>query len=106
MTISTSSNITESLNGVRIEPQGSNPNDNLDQSAFLRLMTTQLQAQDPLSPIDNQQMVAQMAQFSSVAGISEMNNSLKAIADQISEQTTLLQDIRVASAATPETTSN
>lgn len=51
----------------------------LDQAAFLKLMTTQLQTQDPFSPVDNTQMVAQMAQFSSVAGISEMNASLKDI---------------------------
>lgn len=74
----------------------SNPNSQLDQNAFLRLMTTQLKAQDPFDPVDNQAMVAQMAQFSSVAGISEMNVSLKSIADQISEQTSLLQDIRTA----------
>ena len=55
----------------------------LDQSAFLKLMTTQLKTQDPFDPVDNTQMVAQMAQFSSVAGISEMNTSLKGIAADI-----------------------
>lgn len=54
-------------------------NSTLDQSAFLKLMTTQLKTQDPFEPVDNTQMVAQMAQFSSVAGISEMNTSLKGI---------------------------
>src|SRR3546814_11564785 len=43
----------------------------LDQSDFLELMTAQLKNQDPFSPVDNTQMVAQMAQFSSVAGIAE-----------------------------------
>lgn len=51
----------------------------LDQSSFLRLMTTQLKTQDPFQPMDSQQMVAQMAQFSNVAGIAEMNATLKAI---------------------------
>jgi len=55
----------------------------LDQASFLKLMTTQLKTQDPFDPMDNQQMVAQMAQFSSVAGISEMNASLKAIAAKL-----------------------
>jgi flagellar basal-body rod modification protein FlgD len=55
----------------------------LDQTSFLKLMTTQLQTQDPFAPMDNTQMVAQMAQFSSVAGIAEMNASLKAIAAQL-----------------------
>ncbi|WP_076071902.1 flagellar hook assembly protein FlgD [Sphingomonas montana] len=56
----------------------------LDQSSFLKLMTTQLKTQDPFSPVDNTQMVAQMAQFSSVAGISEMNTSLSAIKESLS----------------------
>ena len=52
----------------------------MDQNDFLRLMTTQLTTQDPFNPVDNTQMVAQMAQFSQVAGIAEMNRSLQAIA--------------------------
>jgi flagellar basal-body rod modification protein FlgD len=55
----------------------------LDQEAFLKLMTTQLKTQDPFDPVDNSQMVAQMAQFSSVAGIAEMNASLKTISASI-----------------------
>ena len=53
----------------------------LDQADFLRLMTTQLTTQDPFNPVDNTQMVAQMAQFSQVAGIAEMNQSLKALVE-------------------------
>ncbi|MVZ97989.1 flagellar hook capping protein [Sphingorhabdus sp. IMCC26285] len=70
----------------------------LGQNDFLRLMTTQLKEQDPFNPVDNQAMVAQMAQFSSVAGISEMNTSLKSIAEQISAQTALLADIKSSNA--------
>jgi flagellar basal-body rod modification protein FlgD len=55
----------------------------LGQADFLRLMTAQLKNQDPFSPVDNTQMVAQMAQFSSVAGISQMNSTLSAIADKL-----------------------
>ena len=53
----------------------------MDQNDFLRLMTTQLTTQDPFNPMDNTQMVAQMAQFSQVAGIAEMNQSLKALVE-------------------------
>jgi len=69
----------------------------MGQSDFLRLMTTQLKAQDPFNPVDNQAMVAQMAQFSSVAGIEEMNVALKSIAEQMGTQTALLADIKAAS---------
>lgn len=54
---------------------------NLDQAAFLRLMTAQLKMQDPFKPLDNNQMVGQMAQFSTVAGIEEMNGTLRNLSD-------------------------
>lgn len=74
------------------QPVGAKSNGTLDQTAFLKLMTTQLKTQDPFNPVDNTQMVAQMAQFSSVAGIAEMNKSLTAIASD-------LQASRLGSAA-------
>lgn len=52
----------------------------LGQDDFLRLMTAQLQYQDPFNPTDNGQMVAQMAQFSSLSGITEMTSTLKTLA--------------------------
>jgi flagellar basal-body rod modification protein FlgD len=55
----------------------------LDQSAFLKLMTTQMQTQDPFNPVDNTQMVAQMAQFSSTTGIAQMNATLSKMAGDL-----------------------
>jgi flagellar basal-body rod modification protein FlgD len=55
----------------------------LGQEAFLKLMTEQLKNQDPFEPVKNEQMVAQMAQFSQVTGISEMNKTLKGVAEQL-----------------------
>lgn len=55
----------------------------LGQDAFLKLLTEQLRNQDPFEPVKNENMVAQMAQFSSVAGISEMNQTLKAMSDRM-----------------------
>lgn len=60
-----------------------NSNGTMDQSSFLKLLTTQMTTQDPFKPVDNTQMVAQMAQFSSVAGIAEMNASLKTLTEQL-----------------------
>ena len=59
----------------------------LGQNDFLKLMTAQLKNQDPFAPVDNTQMVAQMAQFSSLAGISEMNTTLQAIAAKLGSAT-------------------
>ncbi len=49
---------------------------NLDQTDFLKLLTTQMQNQDPMKPMDNTQFVAQMAQFSSLQGIQDLNETV------------------------------
>jgi flagellar basal-body rod modification protein FlgD len=51
--------------------------DQLNQSDFLKLMTTQLNNQDPTQPSDSSQMLAQMAQLSTVSGIQSMQSSLQ-----------------------------
>ena len=55
----------------------------LDQSDFLRLMTEQLKNQDPTKPVDNSEYVTQLAQLSTVTGITETNAGLKTIADKL-----------------------
>lgn len=55
----------------------------LGQADFLKLMTAQMNNQDPFNPTDNTEMVAQMAQFSQLSGITEMSTTLKAISDKI-----------------------
>jgi flagellar basal-body rod modification protein FlgD len=52
-------------------------------SDFIKLMTTQITQQDPTDPVDSKDMLAQMAQFSSLAGISEVNSTLKDIATKL-----------------------
>lgn len=47
----------------------------LGQDAFLQLMITQMKNQDPLSPQENSEFVAQLAQFSSVQGLEKLNSS-------------------------------
>jgi len=43
------------------------PNQTLGQDQFLALLIAQLKNQDPLSPVDNTQFIAQLAQFSQLA---------------------------------------
>ncbi|MFS0737611.1 flagellar hook capping FlgD N-terminal domain-containing protein [Sphingomonas sp. 1P06PA] len=77
--------VSNSSDALALPATSVTKNEGLDQAAFLKLMTTQLKTQDPFDPVDNTQMVAQMAQFSSVAGIAEMNASLKAIAASVAD---------------------
>lgn len=71
----------------------------LDQSSFLTLMTAQLKMQDPFEPMDNTQMVAQMATFSQATGISEMNQSLGKIAGMLDGMAGSLSASRISDAA-------
>ena len=48
----------------------------LDMNSFMKLLTTQLQNQDPTNPTDNSQMIAQLAQFSSLQGITQLNTTV------------------------------
>jgi flagellar basal-body rod modification protein FlgD len=67
------------------QPKETKKSDTLGQQDFLKLMTTQLQNQDPFKPTDNTEMIAQMAQFSMVTGQTEGNETLKGISGQLSE---------------------
>ena len=52
----------------------------LGRDAFLKLLVTQLQHQDPTAPQADTQFVAQLATFSSLEQLSQMNQSLTQIA--------------------------
>lgn len=55
----------------------------LDQGDFMTLMTKQMTMQDPFNPVDQKEMLAQMAQFSALAGTAEMAETLKTIAAKL-----------------------
>lgn len=64
-------------------PQSASARATLDQGDFLRLLLVQLQQQDPLEPVDNKEMLAQMAQFSTLAGSAETNATLSDISTKL-----------------------
>jgi flagellar basal-body rod modification protein FlgD len=51
----------------------------LGQEDFLKLLTAQLQYQDPMKPMENGEFMGQMAQFSTVSGITEMGESIDSL---------------------------
>lgn len=77
----------------------------LSQNDFLKLMTSQLQNQDPLKPLDNSEFVSQMAQFSTVSGIQALQNSFSTLATSLSSGQALQASSLVGhSVLTPSTT--
>ncbi len=56
-----------------------NPDEELGKTAFLELMIAQVSNQDPLEPAKNEAFIAQLAQFSSVEGIQNLNESMDSL---------------------------
>jgi len=54
-----------------------------DSNLFITLLTTQLQAQDPLDPMSAQEMVAQLTQVSSLQQLISINQFLRDIAGAV-----------------------
>ncbi|MFL9841533.1 flagellar hook assembly protein FlgD [Sphingomonas sp. ST-64] len=55
-----------------------------DSTMFLRLLTTQMQNQDPLDPMDTSEYTAQLVQFSQVEQSIQQNATLKSILSALS----------------------
>lgn len=78
-------NLATTLQGLGLTeaPEVKRKNDNLGQSDFLELMITQLKTQDPFKPMENGDFIAQMAQFSSVTGLAELQQSFDKLATSL-----------------------
>ncbi|MES1161469.1 MAG: flagellar hook capping FlgD N-terminal domain-containing protein, partial [Rhizobacter sp.] len=76
-----------SLNGTANAT--SSASDPGSQDRFLKLLVTQLQNQDPLSPMDNAQLTSQIAQINTVSGIATLNTSVQGLSSQFLQMQTL-----------------
>jgi len=56
-----------------------NPSAKISIQDFLRILTTQLNNQDPLKPMDNAAFVAQLAQFSALEEAQQTNDKLDSL---------------------------
>ncbi len=64
-------------------------NDTLDKEAFLTLLITQFQYQDPLNPMEDKEFIAQLAQFSSLEQSMAMNEKMEEMTASINHQTSI-----------------
>jgi len=76
-----------STTGLAPDPatQRSNPKGVLDKDDFLKLFVAQMQKQDPSAPMDNAQMMAQMASFSSVEQMSNLTKINERVAASLGQ---------------------
>jgi len=81
--------------GMAPQPSDATPKDELGQDAFLELMTTQLQNQDPFQPMENGEFLGQMAQFGTVSGISELQKSFDSMAGSLTSNRALQASVMV-----------
>lgn len=58
-------------------------NNALDKDAFLKLLVTQLANQNPLNPIEDKEFIAQLAQFSSLEQMQNLNKNVTELGEEI-----------------------
>lgn len=74
--MTTSSILSSGLEQFAIQqPDAESSSNDLGQNQFLELMLVQLQHQDPLNPMESGDFLAQLAQFGTVNGITELQGS-------------------------------
>ena len=77
----------QELGVARSEP--TKPRNQLGQDEFLKLMTTQLTHQDPSKPLESGDFLGQIAQFSTVTGIQDLQNSFSEFASALTSDQAL-----------------
>lgn len=79
-TVSSLGLLTQQTSTQAASSTGTNGSKEIGQDEFLRLLVTQLQNQDPMNPVDNQQFIAQLANFSSLEQLISINKSVNKLA--------------------------
>jgi len=69
--------------GLAQKPPAAAAKKDLGQSDFLQLMTAQMKNQDPMQPMENGQFLQQMASFSQVKGLQDLQASLSTLSTSL-----------------------
>jgi flagellar basal-body rod modification protein FlgD len=77
MTVSAVNNANETNYTAAANEALRETNSDLGKDAFLKILITQLSNQDPLDPLKDKDFIAQMAQFSTLEQMTNMNKSIE-----------------------------
>jgi flagellar basal-body rod modification protein FlgD len=78
----------------------SNPGQDLT-STFLKLLATQLKAQSPINPLDPNQFVSQLTQFSSLGELTQIQQLLQKLVNNTTPKTTTMSNASANSISAP-----
>ncbi|WP_374623418.1 flagellar hook assembly protein FlgD [Pandoraea sp.] len=85
-----SQSFLDSINGTASSNASSSAGGANDlQNSFLKLLVAQMNNQDPLNPMDNSQVTSQLAQISTVSGITQLNTTLSSVTSQLNSTQSL-----------------
>ena len=102
MTVSATSNSTGSSSAADVTKSGYDAFNDIGIEEFFKLMTTELQNQDPMDPMDNAEMLAQISQIRDIAASDNLTNTLETITSTF-ESVMLGQNMSTASSMIGQT---
>ncbi|MBY0371873.1 hypothetical protein K2X33_14405 [bacterium] len=70
-------------------PQVSGPKDSMGKEEFMQLLMAQLKHQDPLSPMDQKEFSAQLAQFASLEKLTQIGSGIEKLENGMGEEAKL-----------------
>jgi len=86
--VSTNLETLQSL-GIATQRTANKSENELGQEQFLELMIAQIRNQDPFKPLENGEFLTQIAQFSTVTGVQELQESFTSLAGSLSSNQAL-----------------
>ncbi len=84
--MATTSSVTNAGLDALMNPNAASrvaPQKALGQNDFLKLLTVQMQNQDPTNPVDNTKMIADMANFSSLQAMQDLNKTVGSMSQML-----------------------
>jgi flagellar basal-body rod modification protein FlgD len=86
VSVTSTGGIGAPTNGADTNSANALKRDSLGKDAFLQLLVTQLQHQDPTKPQADGEFIAQLAQFSSLEQLTQINDNIKALTELMAGQ--------------------